>query len=180
MRKARRHDLIRPAIVAAVLAWSGAAAFAESFDAVVHTRDLSAGVDGLGRAGGSAYVDNRDAALETQQSQAGAAAWDKTKAGAESAWDHTKAFVTQKPAIPPDEPQRYGRAGGFIGAEQFEVPQPGVTELGSAPANDTAVKTGESQWGYSDRASAGTATEHGTNQSGAAPVQDKTTPPQQN
>jgi len=45
-------------------------------------------------------------------------------------------------------------AGGFIGGEQFEVPQPGVTALPSAPANADAVKTGESQWGYTDRSAA--------------------------
>ena len=151
MKQARSHKLIRPLVVAVALALPGIAALAESMDAVVHTRDMNVQPTSFGRAGGSAVVDSRDAALEAQQAQAGEAAWEKTKAGADKAWTGTKEFVTQKPAVPPDEPQRYGRAGGFIGAEQFEVPQPGVTMLGSAPANAGAVKTGELQWGYTDR-----------------------------
>src|SRR5262249_46205840 len=124
MRQTPRHHLVGPAIMAIALALPVAGALAETFDAVVvHTRSLNTNADGLGRAGGSAFVDNRDATLEAQQAQAGAAAWDKTKAEAASAWNRTKAFVAQKPAVPVDEPQRYGRAGGFIGAEQFEVPQ---------------------------------------------------------
>lgn len=161
MRNARKFDLIRPTVIAIALALPSAAVLAASMD--VHTRSLDGNLDNLGRAGGSAYVDNRDAAIATQQSQAGEATWDKTKAGAEHAWDKTKvgaehawdktkAFATQEPVISPDQPQRYGRAGGFIGPDQFEVPQPGVTALSSAPANADAVKTGEAQWGYTDRA----------------------------
>lgn len=162
MRQVRSRKLIRPIVIAVALALPGTAALAEAMD-VVHTRDVNAQSDNLGRAGGSAVVDSRDASLEAQQSVAAASAWDKTKVGAERAWDKTKtgaatawtstkSFVTQKPAVPPDEPQRYGRAGGFIGAEQFEVPEPGVTMLGSAPADADAVKTGEAQWGHTDRA----------------------------
>jgi hypothetical protein len=175
MRQVRSRKLIRPIVITVALALPGAAALAEPMD-VVHTRDLNAQSDNLGRAGGSVVVDSRDASLEAQQSVAAASAWDKTKVGAEKAWDKTKAgaatawtntksFVTQKPAVPPDEPQRYGRAGGFIGAEQFEVPQPGVTMLGSAPANADAVKTGEAQWGRASTSSAGASEPTDTNAS---------------
>jgi len=44
-----------------------------------------------------------------------------------------------------NEPQRYGRAGGFIGLEQFEVPQPGVTPFASAAPNADEVKSGATQ-----------------------------------
>ena len=163
MRNAQSYSLLRPIVVAVALTLPGAAVLAAPMD--VHTRSVEANADNLGRAGGSAYTDSRDAAIAAQQSQAGEAAWDKTKAGAERAWDKTKAgaehawdkskaVATTPPTLPPDEPQRYGRAGGFIGGEQFEVPQPGVTALPSAPANADAVKTGESQWGYTDRSAA--------------------------
>jgi hypothetical protein len=184
MKQARSHKLVRPLVFALALAVPGAAALAESMD-VVHTRDANVQPANLGRAGGSAVVDSRDAALEAQQEQAGEAAWDKTKVGAEKAWDatksgaataytSTKAFVTQKPAVPPNEPQRYGRAGGFIGVEQFEVPQPGVTMLGSAPANADAVKSGESQWGYTNH-TATSAAAKGTQSTGASEPSDART-----
>jgi hypothetical protein len=154
MRNAQRYSLVRPLVVAVTLMLPGAAVLAAPMD--VHTRSLDANAYNLGRAGGSAYTDSRDAAIASEHSQAGEAAWNKTKAGAEHAWDKTKAVAATPPTLPPDEPQRYGRAGGFIGSEQFEVPQPGVTELGSAPANADAVKSGESQWGYADRSAAAT------------------------
>ena len=181
MRQTPRHHLVGPAIMAIALALPVAGALAETFDAVVvHTRSLNTNADGLGRAGGSAFVDNRDATLEAQQAQAGAAVWDKTKAEAASAWNRTKAFVAQKPAVPVDEPQRYGRAGGFIGAEQFEVPQPGVTELGSAPANSDAIKSGAVQWGYIGHATAAVSQDHGSTHSSTAPNRDTATSPAQN
>ena len=42
-------------------------------------------------------------------------------------------------------PERYGRAGGFEGLDQFNVPQPGVTMLPDAPENAVAIKSGEAQ-----------------------------------
>jgi hypothetical protein len=133
---------------------------------VVHARGANAAPYDFGRASGNAYWESRDMTVVEQQSQAAAAQWNKTKDGAASAWNHTKAFATQPPAIPPDEPQRYGRAGGFAGIELFEVPQPGVGTLSSAPANADAVKTGESQWGYTERTTAGsTHADHGTSSS---------------
>jgi hypothetical protein len=177
MNSTARNLLMRHALLAiAALTLPSASALAETMD-VVHTRGLDANADG--RSGGITFADNRDAAIDAQQSQAAAAAWEKTKAETVSAWDHTKTFVTQPPTIRPDEPQRYGRAGGFIGAEEFEVPQPGVTALRSAPANADAVKTGESQWGYTDRASAASPADR-SNQTGTAPSHVESTPASQN
>ena len=189
MNRTSKNLLMRHALLAvAALTLPCASVLAETMD-VVHTRGVDANADG--RSGGNTYVDNRDQAMDAQQSQAGAAAWEKTKAGAErawektkaetaSAWDHTKTFVAQPPTIRPDEPQRYGRAGGFIGAEEFEVPQPGVTALHSAPANADAVKTGESQWGYTDRASAASRAADRSNQTSTAPSHEESAPASQN
>jgi hypothetical protein len=177
MNTTSKKLLMRHAMLAVVaLALPCGSALAETMD-VVHTRGVDANTDG--RSGGITYVDNRDAAIDAQQSQAAAAAWEKTKAETASAWDHTKAFVAQPPTIRPDEPQRYGRAGGFIGVEEFEVPQPGVTALHSAPANADAVKTGEAQWGYTDRASAASPADRST-QTGTAPSHEESTPASQN
>jgi hypothetical protein len=158
MDPARSHKLIGLIVVAVALTVPGAVALADSMD-VVRTRDADAIARDFGRESGHAYWETRDAMSAPQYTQSGApsflaTAWDKTKHGAATAWDRTKSYAAQQPAIPPDEPQRYGRAGGFIGIEQFEVPQPGVTALHSAPANADAVKTGELQWGHTDRTSA--------------------------
>ena len=178
MNRTSKNLLMRHALLAvAALTLPCASVLAETMD-VVHTRGVDANADG--RSGGNTYVDNRDQAMDAQQSQAGAAAWEKTKAETASAWDHTKTFVAQPPTIRPDEPQRYGRAGGFIGAEEFEVPQPGVTALRSAPANADAVKTGESQWGYTDRASAASPAADRSNQTGTAPSHEGSAPASQN
>jgi hypothetical protein len=168
-----RHALL----AVAALTLPCGSALAETMD-VVHTRGVDANADG--RSGGITFADSRDEAIDAQHSRAGAAAWDKTKAEAVSAWDHTKTFVMQPPTIRPDDPQRYGRAGGFIGAEEFEVPQPGVTALPSAPANADAVKTGESQWGYTDRASAASAADRSNQTGTAAPSHDESAPASQN
>src|SRR5690349_13163802 len=109
MRSARTYSFIHPAIVVLACTLPGLSAMAAPMD--VHTRNLDGTTDNLGRGGGSFYTDQRDAGLEAQQSEAGKAAWDKTKADAERAWDKTKAVATQPPAVSPDEPQRYGRAG---------------------------------------------------------------------
>jgi hypothetical protein len=151
MNSSKQFCRVKPLVLAIALALPGAAAFAESFDDVVKTRSDQNIEEQYGR--DSVYAFSRYAKPANQTvsdlldktKALAAGAWDKTKV----ALDKTKTVLTQQPAIPPNEPERYGRAGGFIGVDQFMVPQPGVTALASAPANSDAVKTGESQWGYS-------------------------------
>jgi len=153
-------SMIKPVVLAIALALPGAAAFAESFDDVVKTRADQNIDEQYGR--DSVYAFSRYSKPATPD-QTGPSPvsklFDKTKSFAFAAFDKTKVALdktktalTPEPTIPPDEPQRYGRAGGFIGVDQFMVPQPGVSALAAAPPNADAVKTGESQWGYAANA----------------------------
>jgi hypothetical protein len=65
------------------------------------------------------------------------------------AWDWTTGLFTNDGSAGNSQvaysPARYGRAGGFEGLDQFNVPQPGVTMLPDAPDNAVAIKSGEAQ-----------------------------------
>ena len=43
----------------------------------------------------------------------------RAKSFAGSTWDKTTSLLTQESGVSPSEPQRYGRAGGFVGMDQY-------------------------------------------------------------
>lgn len=112
-----RHSHIKPIALAIALALPGAAALAQpSNEGVV-----------------------------TEVKQHSANAWDKTKEYSANAWDKTKAFFAPKPgAANPSEPQRYGRAGGYVGADEIKFLNSSVAPTTSGQAADT-VKSGNAQ-----------------------------------
>jgi hypothetical protein len=125
-----RHSHIKPIALAIALALPSAAALAQPFSDVVTTRADQTVTGQYGR--DSVYAFPQDAkpltpaqtgshsAFVTQVKQYSANAWDKTKEYSENAWDETKAFLAPKPgAANPNEPQRYGRAGGYVGADEI-------------------------------------------------------------
>src|SRR6476646_9358652 len=80
MNRTSKNLLMRHALLAvAALTLPCASVLAETMD-VVHTRGVDANADG--RSGGNTYVDNRDQAMDAQQSQAGAAAHDPSRRAA--------------------------------------------------------------------------------------------------
>jgi hypothetical protein len=146
MNTIRIHASLRAAVVGVALTLGTAAVFAESME--VHTRGANA-LNDIGREGQHTWWQARDASNAPQYTAGGGSSflggmWDKTRNGIAGLWHRTKSYGAQ-PAANADEPQRYGRAGGFIGVQQFEVPQPGVTTFDSAPANATAIKSGAEQ-----------------------------------
>lgn len=155
-----KPGVVKPLVLAIALSLSGTAAFAESIENVVKTRSDQNIDEQYGRDSVYAFSTHAKPAKPEQTGPSPVSKlFDKTKALAVGAWDETKValnktktVLTQAPTVPPNEPQRYGRAGGFIGVEQFMVPQAGVTASASTPSNADAVKTGESQWGYSANA----------------------------
>ncbi|MEO8626951.1 MAG: hypothetical protein ABI612_02460 [Betaproteobacteria bacterium] len=138
------HKLIGSAAVFAAMALSSAAVFAASAD-VVTARGQAADATEFGRGNPNSYWQHREVKPLPQPI---VNAYDKTKAAVVGAAVEAKQIVTTPPSVPPGEPQRYGRAGGFIGVENFEVPQAGSAASGSQSPGAIAVKSGESQWGY--------------------------------
>jgi hypothetical protein len=142
-----RHSHIKPIALAVALALPGAAALAQPLSDVVTTRPDQTVTQQYGRE--SVYAFSPDAkpltpaqtgshaGFLTEVKQYSANAWDKTKEYSENAWDKTKALLAPKPgAVNPNEPQRYGRAGGYVGADE-------IAFLNSDRAPTTAVQTAD-------------------------------------
>jgi hypothetical protein len=137
------------------MALPGAAALAQPLSDVVTTRADQTVTQQYGR--DSVYAFSPDAkpltpaqtgsraGFLTEVKQYSANAWDKTKEYSENAWDKTKAFLVPKPgAVNPDEPQRYGRAGGYVGADEIAFLNSDLAPTTPAQAAD-AVKDGSAQ-----------------------------------
>ena len=144
MTSIKSNHLIGSAAIFAALAISSAAVLAAPAD-VVTARSKDAAATEFGRANANSYWQHREVKPLPEPI---VSAYDKSKEFVVGAAVEAKQIVTAPPTVPPDEPQRYGRAGGFIGVEKFEVPQAGIAASPSQSPNAVAVKTGESQWGY--------------------------------
>jgi len=145
---------VKPVVLALALALPGSAALAASTNDVVTTRADQSINQQYGR--GSIYAFSPDA-KPMKSEQAGsnvfgtmktyaAEAWHKTEGFAVAAWDKTTDFFTQPPAVAQTEPQRYGRAGGYVGADRIAVLESHNASQANAAPNDT-VKTGEGAMG---------------------------------
>ena len=143
----RRH-MVKPLVIAVALSLPRAAALAEDMSHVVITRadqniDQQYGRD-------SVYAFSRDAKPfspeQTGSRQEGwlARSWDKTKAYAADTWHRTESFFTRHSAASTNsEPQRYGRAGGYVGSDRVAMMQ--ATPAVAATSESTTVKTEEAQ-----------------------------------
>ena len=113
-----------------VLAPVAASAYADSADAVA-SRSPSAIARDFGRAGGDTYWQRREPT--------------EMPAAVVKAYEATKAFLTQ----PPEDqgPERYGRAGGYIGTDILRSP---AWQRDAAKAGPETVRTNpaltESSW----------------------------------
>jgi hypothetical protein len=145
--RSQQTKRIAPLFAVLAMCVASAAASADSMD-VVRTRDADALAQDFGRQGSHELWEGRNGALADRTAQAGAREWDKAKGAVSNAWARTKSYAAQdakRSAMQVNEPERYGRAGGFIGLDQFEVPQPGITTFESASPNAEAVKSGATQ-----------------------------------
>ena len=149
------HSHIKPIALAIALALPGAAALAQPLSDVVTTRADQTVTQQYGR--DSVYAFSPDAkpltpaqtgaraGAFTEIKQYSANAWDKTKEYSAEAWDKTKAVLAPKPGtLNPNEPQRYGRAGGYVGADEIAVLNSTRAPTTSAQTPDT-VKDGTAQ-----------------------------------
>ena len=140
--------IARPVVIAVALSLPGAAALAEDVSNVVTTRADQNIDQQYGRE--SLYAFSRDAKPftpeQTGSRQVGwlARSWDKTKAYAADTWHRTESFFTQHSAAGTNpEPQRYGRAGGYVGSDRVAMLQ--ATPAVAATPESTTVKTSEAQ-----------------------------------
>jgi hypothetical protein len=119
MKTTGKYKLLGPVAAAAALSITGITALAESADTVtLHPPDVTA--QQYGRSSNPAWESRQPTSLPEPVVKA----YEKTKEYAANAYDKTKSIVTQPPGVPPNEPQRYGRAGGFVGLEQFQARGP--------------------------------------------------------
>jgi hypothetical protein len=142
------RNMVKPLVIAVALSLPAAAALAEDMSHVVTTRadqniDQQYGRD-------SVYAFSRDAKPFTPEqtgSRQGnwlAKSWDKTKAYAADTWHRTESFFTRHAAASTNpEPQRYGRAGGYVGSDRVTMLQ--ATPAVAATSESTTVKTEEAQ-----------------------------------
>jgi len=148
-----RHSHVKPIALAIALALPSAAALAQPFSDVVTTRADQTVTEQYGRDSVYAFSPSAKpltpaqtgsrAGFFSEAKQYSANAWDKTKEYSAEAWDKTKALLAPKPgAANPSEPQRYGRAGGFVGADEIKFLSSDVAPTTSA--SDT-VKNGYAQ-----------------------------------
>jgi hypothetical protein len=146
---------IKPIALAIALALPGAAALAQPLSDVVTTRADQTVTQQYGRDSVYAFSPSAKPMTPAQTGsrtgafsevkQYSANAWDKTKEYSAEAWDKTKAFLAPKPgAVNSNEPQRYGRAGGFVGADEIAFLSSDGAPTTSAQAADT-VKNGNAQ-----------------------------------
>jgi len=161
MSSAKREGrtVVKPLVVAIALALPGAASFAASMDDVVKTRADQNIDEQYGR--DSVYAFSRDAKPLKPEQQGShdmgfigdayhkttgflAGAWHKTTSMFDRDRDGTKTYAANQYQL---EPQRYGRAGGYVGSERVAVIA-GTTDLTATANADTvkdanAVKTGQ-------------------------------------
>jgi hypothetical protein len=157
---------VKPLVIAIALALPGSAAMAESMDNVVKTKwdqniDQQYGRD-------SVYAFSPDAKpLKPEQTGShdtnifgtmksyAADAWHKTEGFASGLWDKTtglfKGHEGEGSSVAQMEPQPYGRAGGFVGADRIAVLESAAPyQVNSTPtdyslvATPSEVKTGAS------------------------------------
>ena len=81
----------------------------------------------MGRAGGAAYWVNQPVSRAPEPL---VKAYDKTKEVVVKGYDKTKEVLTTPPTSA--GPERYGRAGGYVGLEKFQV-QPNQTYASGSP-----------------------------------------------
>ena len=150
-----RHSHVKPIALAIALALPSAAALAHPLSDVVTTRADQTVTEQYGRDSVYAFSPSAKpltpaqtgsrAGFFSEAKQYSAHAWDKTKEYSAEAWDKTKALLAPKPgAVNPNEPQRYGRAGGFVGADEITFLNSDAASTTSAQASDT-VKNGTAQ-----------------------------------
>jgi hypothetical protein len=144
----RSRSTLKPLVVAVALSLPGAAALAEDMSQVVTTRADQNISQQYGR--DSVYAFSNDAKPfkpeQTESRHTGWLnnAWDKTKSYTANAWHRTEGLFSQHgTAAANPEPQRYGRAGGYVGADRIAMLQTAPT-VAVAP-EDSTVKTGEAQ-----------------------------------
>ena len=110
----KRSGSIGLAALAVAIALPVASALAESS---ISGRSPDAIERDAGRGSGDAYWMQRQ---PTDPPAPIVKAYHAAKDEAVKAYDSTKALVTQPP--PPHEPQRSGRAGGFVGTDEINAP----------------------------------------------------------
>lgn len=129
---------VKSVALAVALALSGATAFAESMSTVVTTRSDQTIAQQYGR--DSVYAFSPGSKPFTP-GQTASHMLENVKAYSAVAWHKTTELLAPKPgSAAQNEPQRYGRAGGYVGADQIAFLRSNVT---SAAAWQTSVKTGE-------------------------------------
>jgi len=152
MSSAKREGrtVVKPLVVAIALALPGAASFAASMDDVVKTRADQNIDEQYGR--DSVYAFSRDAKPLKPEQQGShdmgfigdayhkttgflAGAWHKTTSMFDRDNDGSKTYAANRYQL---EPQRYGRAGGYVGSERVAVIA-GTTDM-TATANAETVK----------------------------------------
>ena len=158
-----RPSHIKPIALSIALALPGAAALAQPFGDEVRARADQTVTQQYGR--DSVYGFSQSAKPLTpaqtgassgafnEVKQYSANAWDKTKEYSANAWDKTEAFLAPKPGTQkPNEAQRYGRAGGYVGADEIAFLN---SELAPTTSTQTAgtVKDGSAKIDYDAAAS---------------------------
>lgn len=156
------RNVVKPLVVAVALALPGAAAFAASMDDVVKTRADQNIDEQYGR--DSVYAFSRDAKPLKPEQQGShdmgflGDAYHKTTGFVAGAWHKTTAmFSGDGKSYAANQyqyaPERYGRAGGYVGSDRVAVIA-GKSDA-TATANADTVKTGEQ---LNNAAAAGTTT----------------------
>jgi hypothetical protein len=144
------RNVVKPLVVAVALALPGAAALAASIDDVVKTRADQNIDEQYGR--DSVYAFSRDAKPLKPEQQAShdmgfvGDAYHKTTGFLAGAWHKTTAMFSGDGKSYAanqyqNEPQRYGRAGGYAGSDRVAVLAAKSDTM--ATANTDSVKTGE-------------------------------------
>ena len=149
-RSRMTRNMVKPIVVAVALALPGAAAFAADMSNVVTTRAEQNIDEQYGR--DSVYAFSRDAKPLKPEQQGShdmgflGDAFHKTTGFVAGAWHKTTSMFHRDDGMHAtytalNEPQRYGRAGGYIGSDRVAVIA-GTPDT-TATANADTVKTGE-------------------------------------
>jgi len=155
------RNVVKPLVVAVALSLPGAAALAEDMSQVVTTRADQNIHQQYGR--DSVYAFSRDAKpYMPEQSESRRAAndqsneerhtgwlsnaWDSTKSYAANTWHRTEDLFRHGAADAtagrtPQEPQRYGRAGGYVGSDRVAM----IGKSATMAPESIEVKTGAAQ-----------------------------------
>lgn len=116
-----KPNVVKPLVLAVALTLPGIPAFAESGNDVVstpaeqiidqqHGRDSVYAIQAFSRYSERMTAEQSSAQLSNLLG--------KTKSFAVATWDKTTSVLRQEGTVSPNEPQRYGRAGGLVGPEQ--------------------------------------------------------------